>query len=73
MENLSEIIINNKLEMVDGNKILVFPTDINSFTTYPLPKNKVGCIIISFEEYFGLLDGENIFNDNLTEVIKKYR
>lgn len=50
------------------DRVYVKPIDRYSFTSYPLPENLEGCILLTKEEYLGFMSGFLIFNEDLTGV-----
>ncbi len=63
---ISKLIEKNLLTVVDG-KICVKPHDQRSFTTYPIQDDD--CILVSQEEYIGLITQVYMFNEDLTGLV----
>lgn len=68
--NIELLAEKNKLTLDKENNIFVHPINQYSFTTYPLPLDKEGCIVISLEEYCGIREGVLMFNEELNGVIE---
>ena len=53
----------------EETKIWIHPDSHISFTSNPLPKDLRRCILVSADEYMGLMVSLYMFNENYTEVI----
>lgn len=58
----------NLLTITPSGYVCVKPHDQYSFTTYPI--NDLDCILLTPNEYMGLLNNTYMFNENLTGVIE---
>lgn len=68
MINFEQIAAANMLTTNKNGYVYIKPEGKFDFTTYPVNKNE--CILISPEEYIGLIQRTHIFNDQLTGVIE---
>ena len=50
------------------DKVYVKPLDRGSFTTYPLPSDLSGCVLLTKEEYLAFTSGLLLFTKDLTGV-----
>lgn len=67
--NIQLLAEKNNLILDKENNIFVHPDDKYSFTTYPLPLDREGCIVITLEEYCGIREGVLMFNEELNAVV----
>lgn len=65
-EKLIDKLIEKNLLATDGNKIKIKPHDQYNFTTYPIQDDY---ILVSYDEYIGLLTQVYMFNEELTGVV----
>ena len=59
-------LIEKNLLTTDGDKIKIKPHDQYNFTTYPIQDDY---ILVSYDEYIGLLTRVYMFNEELTGVV----
>lgn len=65
-EKIIDKLIEKNLLTTDGDKIKIKPHDQYNFTTYPIQDDY---ILISYDEYIGLLTRVYMFNEELTGVV----
>lgn len=65
-EKLIDKLIEKNLLTTDGDKIKIKPHDQYNFTTYPIQDDY---ILVSYDEYIGLLTRVYMFNEELTDVV----
>lgn len=65
-EKIIDKLIEKNLLATDGDKIKIKPHDQYNFTTYPIHDDY---ILVSYDEYIGLLTRVYMFNEELTGVV----
>lgn len=65
-EKIIDKLIEKNLLTTDGDKIKIKPHDQYNFTTYPIQDDY---ILVSYDEYIGLLTQVYMFNEELTGVV----
>ena len=65
-EKIIDKLIEKNLLATDGDKIKIKPHDQYNFTTYPIQGDY---ILVSYDEYIGLLTRVYMFNEELTGVV----
>lgn len=65
--SLLDKLVDKNLLTIKDDKVCVKPQSQYDFTTYPIDEDD--CILITFEEYIGLLMHEYMFSEDLTGVI----
>lgn len=65
--NIIEKLINKNLLTVKENKVCLKPHEQRSFTTYPIKDEDY--ILVTFDEYIGLITGVYMFSEDLTTVV----
>lgn len=65
-EKIIDKLIEKNLLTTDGDKIKIKPHDQYNFTTYPIQDDY---ILVSYDEYIGLLTRVYMFNEELTGVV----
>lgn len=66
-EKIIDKLIEKNLLATDGDKIKIKPHDQYNFTTYPIQDDDY--ILVSYDEYIGLLTRVYMFNEELTGVV----
>ena len=65
-EKIIDKLIEKNLLTTDSDKIKIKPHDQYNFTTYPIQDDY---ILVSYDEYIGLLTRVYMFNEELTGVV----
>lgn len=66
-EKIISKLIEKNLLTTDGDKIKIKPHDQYNFTTYPIQDDDF--ILVSYDEYIGLITGVYMFSEDLTTVV----
>jgi hypothetical protein len=66
--DFEELVKENLLTITPSGYVRVKPQDRYSFTTFPV--DEYDCILLTPEEYVGLLDNTYMFDEHLKGVVK---
>lgn len=66
--NFENIVKENLLTITPSGYVCVKPHDQYSFTTYPI--NDLDCILLTPNEYMGLLNNTYMFDEHLKGVVE---